>query len=108
MDRVEVTNYTDEYFENVKSRVSKYNRTTYVVNTEGNIKYPFGNELRSLVELYAYQGNEYRLLGSKRFSKFCDIAHEYEQYYEMSKAFCNVPDKLVCPIVPVRFFFFKC
>lgn len=58
-----------------------------------------------MVELFAWQGNEYRRIGSKAFDHFCDIAGQYEEYYEQSKAYCNVPDKLICPIVPVSFFY---
>lgn len=58
------------------------------------------------MELFAWQGNEYRRVGSKEFRRFCDIAKDYEKYYDEAREFCNIPEKLVCPIVPVSFVIF--
>lgn len=51
MDRVEVSNYTSEYFENVKCRVSKFNRTTFVWSAQALVKFETGNDITVFTDI---------------------------------------------------------
>lgn len=102
MDRVEVSNFTSEYFENVKCRVSKFNRTSFVWNAEALVKFEIGNDISSFIDISSSHGNEYKRVAARHMDKPFEFLEQNPGMYENFAKYCNVPKKMVIPFKPVR------
>lgn len=105
MDRVEISNYTSEYIENLKCRISKYNRTSFVLNAEVLIKFDIGinDGITVFAEIRSTHGSEYKRVLSKEIDKPVDFLNENPHYYENMAKYCNVPKKMEFPIKAVSY-----
>lgn len=101
MDRVEISNYSSEYFENFKCRVSKFNRTTFVWNAEALVKFKIGNDITVFFELKSSHGNEYKRVLSNEIDKPFDFLKANPHYYENFAKYCNVPKIMEFPLEAV-------
>lgn len=101
MDRIEISNYTSEYFENVKCRVSKYNRTTFALNAEALVKFEIGNDVTVFIDVKSSHGNEYKRAFSKEIDKPFDFLTQNSHMYDNFAKYCNVPKKLELPFEAV-------
>lgn len=101
MDRVEVSNYTSDYFENVKCRVTKFNRTTFVWNAEALVKFAIGDDVTVFIDIRSSHGNEYKRIVSKNLEKPFDFLKQNPTMYDNFAKYCNVPKKLELPFKPV-------
>lgn len=93
MDRVEVSNYTSEYFENVKCRVSKFNRTTFVWSAQALVKFEIGNDITVFTDIRSAHGNEYKRVVSRQVDKPFEFLKENPTMYDNFDKYCNVPKK---------------
>lgn len=103
MDRIEISNYTSEYIENAKCRVSKYNRTTFVLNGEALFKFDIGNDITVNIDLKSSHGNEYKRVFSKEVDKPIEFLKENPHFYENAARYCNIPKKMDFPLKAVSF-----
>lgn len=95
MDRMEISNYSSEYFENVKYRISKYNRTSFVLNLEFLLKLDLElNDLSAFFDIKSTHGSEYKRVMSKTIEKPKEFLEKYPFYYENIARYCNVPEKI--------------
>lgn len=105
MDRIEITNYTSEHFENVKYRISKYNRTSFVLNAEVLIKFDVGvDDLSAFADIRSTHGSEYKRVLSKEIDKPLEFLKENPHYYENMANYCNVPKKMEFPLKAVSYY----
>lgn len=107
MDRVEVSNYTSDVFTTVKCRISKYNRTTFVLNSEFALKYDIleSNNITCFGEVKSSHGNEYKRVGSKQMDKPIEFMQQHPHYYNNMAKYCNHPKVLEFPIKAVSYIF---
>lgn len=102
MDRTEISNYSTEFFESFKCRVSKFNRTTFVWNAEALVKSKMDNDLIVFFELKSSHGNEYKRVLTKVVEKPFDFLKASPHYYDNFANYCNVPKKLEVPLEAVN------
>lgn len=106
-DRVEISNVSTTVIDSVTSRVRKYNRTTYALSLEGNLKIPIGDGVTCKVQVSSLQGNEFRIIASKQIDKICEFLKKDKIAYSDIEKYSNIPPQGVCPIPPVIFLLIK-
>lgn len=100
-DRIEIGNYSESEFGDIKSRVRKFNRTTYALSIEGDVKIPLSNDIACKFSVSSSQGNEFKIIGSKQVDKLCTFLSQDKIAYEDIQKYSNIPPQGPCPIPAV-------
>lgn len=101
MDHAETINISKAFFERLDCRISRYNRSTYVMNSRTDINFNFDDQFTVDVAVSASQGNEYRKILSKRIDNFCTYMSKDKIIYDEILKYCNLPPQGTCPILKV-------
>lgn len=86
---------------NVDVRVSKFNRTTYIINGNATLAIPLSDDYNLRYEFFGMQGNEYRKIYPDMVEKkMCTFLRNSKLFYHTLPRHSNLPeqDENMCPI----------
>lgn len=87
-------------FQNMYSKVGKFNRSTYAVNV--NVSAAGVGKMGAMYEVYSMMGNEFRLILPRiKYDDFCAYLRDRCEFYDDLRAHSNFPKRSnkMCPIV---------
>lgn len=111
-ERIELKtpSYVEKYYNISEIRITKYNRTTYVLNLHGEFFVDFDEEF--FLEIFFYfnrlNNNQYTKSPAHIKKPFCEVLRRFYKNYIMGQlqGYSNFPqlepDEDVCPIERVR------
>lgn len=108
-DRSEIITIDTSYIQNYTLHITKFNRTTTVLNSNFTLLKPLEDTCVIEIELFGYQGNEYRkLIPTIRIEKCCNFMKNDKIIYPGLEKSTNLPKQNddMCPLKP-QYIWFK-
>lgn len=106
-ERIEFDYKRDKYIKNMEVRVTKYNRTSYIIQGRGSILIPFSDDFNLRYEIYGMQGNEYRKIYPDFIEKkMCTFLQKSKlMYHTLVGPHSNLPPQAegMCPWEPKEY-----
>lgn len=100
-ESAQVTFTRDFALKNVDFHVSKFNRSTWVLNSKMDFYFEFDSKFTSKFNFYGYRANQYTTaLPSQTVNNVCEYLKNMTWIYPYMKSYTNMPEQGpdMCPI----------
>lgn len=94
-----------DYLQKVSGRAARFNRTFFVISCEFDLMKEANKDWRIVFNMLAKQGNEYRVLFTKKVDDYCEFTENDPFLYEDIQKHSNFPSREhgTCPLLPVKY-----